>query len=109
MNKIAVIGDGESVLPYRAFGFVTFAAEAQDSGEVIRQLFSDEEFRIIFILEEFAIAQQELLKEMRVSERTYPIVIEIPGIHGSQGHSQRRLNNIIERAVGADILSKEGC
>ena len=107
MNGIAVIGDGETVLPYKAFGFATFASEAKDSGSIIRELISCDEYSVIFITEEHAEAQGDVLRELKVSERTFPIVIEIPGISGSRGHGRDRIKRIVERAVGADILSKE--
>ena len=107
MSKMAVIGDGETVLPYKAFGFATFATSPADCGAIIRDLISDDEYDIIFIVEEHAEAQRDILKELHVAERTFPIVIEIPGISGSKGGGEERIKRMVERAVGADILSKE--
>ncbi|MBA3044945.1 MAG: V-type ATP synthase subunit F [Euryarchaeota archaeon] len=107
MNKMAVIGDSETVLPYKAFGFMTFSTTSAECDGIIRKLMSDEEYRIIFIMEEYAEALRDVLKELRASERTFPIVIEVPGIRGSKGNGQEKIKKIVERAVGMDIFSKE--
>ena len=107
MSGMAIVGDMESILPYRAFGFEAFPASPGDCDRVMHRLMSDAGYRVIFILEEHAEACRELLAEMRASERAFPLVVEIPGIRGAGGGGHEKMKRIVERAVGADILSRE--
>lgn len=101
MSKIAVLGDRDSVLGFRALGLDTVFA---DSGEAAAQelhRMAKEEYAIVYIVEDLAAQiSQEIAK---YNEKTAPAVILIPGRGGSLGLAQARLKSAVERAVGADI------
>lgn len=100
-GKIAIIGDGDSIMVFRAAGVATFAAENEAKArDVLRKVAKD--YQIIFLTEELAKPLTEFLK--RFDEQPYPVVLSIPSKNGSTGHGTELLKNAMERALGVDIL-----
>ena len=100
MDKIAVLGDRESVLGFLALGLDVRPAEtAQEGREALREL--AQTCAVIFVTETLA---QELAPEIaRYKDDVMPAVILIPGKGGSLGLAGHALQAAVERAVGADI------
>lgn len=102
MYKIAVIGDRESVLAFRAVGLSVFpAVDAQEAVKTLKKLVR-EDFAIIYITEQlyqYMIEEIEEYTDMRI-----PAIIPIPGKDGSLGIGMTSVKKSVERAVGADIL-----
>ena len=100
-GKIAIIGDGDSIMVFRAAGVATFAAENEvKAREVLRKVAKD--YQIIFLTEELAKPLTEFLK--RFDEEPYPVILSIPSKSGSTGHGTELLKSAMERALGVDIL-----
>ncbi len=100
-GKIAIIGDGDSIMVFRAAGVATFAAENEAKArEVLRKVAKD--YQIIFLTEELAKPLTEFLK--RFDEEPYPVILSIPSKSGSTGHGTELLKSAMERALGVDIL-----
>ena len=78
-RKIAVIGDPGSVMIFKA---------------------------VIYITEEAAQLVPEAIDYYTTA--TFPAIIPIPSAKGSLGLGMKRLKGNVEKAVGADILFKEG-
>lgn len=104
MLKIAVIGDRETVMGFKALGLSAFAAtDAEDARGILRRLTkADEGYAIIYIEETFAAEIQADID--RFKDSPSPAIILIPGKDGSLGLGQTALKAAVERAVGADIL-----
>ena len=101
MYKIAVLGDRDSVMGFKALGLDTyFVEEADEARHTLHQL-AHGEYAIIYITEQLA----SLLTAdiARYKTETTPAVILIPGKTGSLGLGAQALQTAIERAVGADI------
>lgn len=102
-GKIAVVGDKDSVLAFRAAGFEVFAAEnSQSANDVLRSLCKDGEYAVIFITEEIASLISDTLTILK--KRAYPIVVPIPSANGSTGFGLQGIKKDVEKAIGADIL-----
>jgi V/A-type H+-transporting ATPase subunit F len=100
-GKTAIIGDGDSILVFRAAGVATFAAENEKKAkDILRKVAT--EYSIIFITEELALALGDYLK--RFDEAPYPVVTVIPSRKGSTGYGEQALKDAMERALGVDIL-----
>ncbi|MCD8041259.1 MAG: V-type ATP synthase subunit F [Clostridia bacterium] len=100
-GKMAIVGDGDSIMVFRAAGVDTFAAEdAKSAREAVRRAAKDH--GIIFVTEEFYKPNEEFMK--RFDEEPYPVVISIPSKSGSSGYSDALLKNAMEKALGVDIL-----
>ena len=105
MYKIAVIGDRDSVLGFKALGLsVFFAYDSERVKSIIRRLVR-EKYAVIFITEELAQMSQETLE--KYVAQTIPAIIPIPSNQGSLGFGMQMLNNNVEKAVGVNILVDE--
>ncbi len=107
MYKIGIIGERDSVMGYMAIGFAVHeAADAETAGRILHRLAESGEYAIIFIVENYA---QALAGEIAAyKDQPLPAVIVIPGRNGSTGYGMAAIKNAVERAVGADILFKDG-
>ena len=106
LYKIAVVGDKESVIGFRAVGFSVFIAG--DASEAERIIYSvaqpDSGFAIIFLVEDYAVKLGHVLS--KYASAPIPAVISVPGRNGSSGFGMAQVKKAVERAVGADILFK---
>ena len=101
MPKIAVLGDRDSVLGFRALGLeVVFAEQKDDAIQKLYRL-AREDYAIIYVTED--LAQLMPAEIHKYQQAPSPAVILIPGRGGSLGVAQRALKSAVERAVGADI------
>lgn len=104
-NKIAVIGEKESVLGFRAVGFEVHEVATPQEAEAVLHRLAAEECGIIFITEQ---TLAPILSVMdRYKDNRLPAIIPIPGRSGPMGLGMRSVKKSVERAVGADILFKE--
>lgn len=114
-QKIAIIGNKETILGFKALGIETFGATNRD--EAVTLLFdlkNQEEksengldkkskYAIIFITEDLAegINKEEYQK---LSKNALPAIIPVPSSKGTSGYGIRRIGKIIEMAIGSDII-----
>ena len=101
MYKIAVLGDRDSVLGFKALGLDTFFVEEADEARHTLHRIAKEDYAIIYITEQLAAVLQADINRYKTS--VTPAVILIPGKSGSLGLGAQALQSAIERAVGADI------
>ena len=101
MSKIAVLGDRDSVLGFRALGLEVLFAE--DREEAVHQLhrLAREEYAIIYLTEQLVSHLQTDIARYR--DALTPAIILIPGKEGSLGIGMANIKTAVERAVGADI------
>ena len=102
MYRIAVIGDRDSVLGFRALGLETCAAETAEEAKKELHRMAKEDYAIIYLTEQYAAKMGDEL--MRYKSQPMPAIILIPGKEGSLGIGMANIKTIVERAVGADIL-----
>lgn len=102
MYKIAVMGDRDSVLGFRALGLEVFPLEdVTESRRTLHRL-ARNDYAVIYITEQLA---SQLTPEIqRYKDSVTPAIILIPGKSGSLGLGSGALQSAVERAVGADIL-----
>ena len=95
---IAIIGDRESVLPFKAFGVSAFEVQhPSEAQEVLAQMAPDE-YTIVFVTEEL----MQGLTELQV-ETTLNITV-IPGQRGSLGYGRLLLRELIKKATGTEVV-----
>lgn len=100
--KIAVIGDKDSVVGFKALGLEVFAArEAEEARGVLRNL-AKNGYAIIYITEELANGIMDEIN--RYKDEVTPAVILIPSKNGTLGLGMSALTSAVERAVGSGIL-----
>ncbi len=103
-NKIAVIGDGDSVMSFKAAGAEVFSPSGQtELRELFRKLLKLD-YPVIFITEKLFAGVSELVSATR--SKAYPAVIPIPDSTGSDGTGMAGIRHDMEKATGADIFTK---
>ena len=106
MYKIAVVGNPDTVLGFKALGLDAFPVrEADEARRTLRTLTKndgEDVYSIIYLEEGFA---SELTAEIaRFKDSPTPAIILIPGKDGSLGLGSGALQAAVERAVGVNIL-----
>lgn len=104
MDKIAVMGDYDSIYGFAALGLSIFPVEenqVEEAARILRNL-ANGDFGIIYITEELA---SLLEKEIdRYAGALRPVITLIPGIKGNTGIGIASVKKSVEQAVGSDIL-----
>ena len=101
--RIAVIGDWESVMGFRALGLDTYpVTSAEEARERVRELARSGDCAVIYLTEQLAKDIVDVIA--RYKDELRPAIILIPGREGSLGIGKNAIQRAIERAVGADIL-----
>lgn len=103
MYRVAVIGDKDSVLMFKALGVDVYTAvDGEDAKKLVKKL-AQENFGIIFITEDFAAKIQDTIDKYR--EEMTPAIILIPSNKEDFGLGMADINKSVEKAVGANILN----
>jgi len=107
MYKVAVIGDKDSILGFKALGAVTYPVTggeeaARALGGIVR-----ERYAVVCITE--AVAEKIAPQLEELNKRQLPAIVLIPNNQGTIGLGMRQIKKNAEKAIGADILfGKEG-
>ncbi len=103
MYRVAVIGDKDSVLMFKALGVDVYTAVDGDGAKKLVNKLAKENVGIIFITEDFAAKIQDTIDKYR--EEMTPAIILIPSIKEDLGLGMADINKSVEKAVGANILN----
>lgn len=101
-SSIAVVGEKESVLGFKAVGFTVYETASSAEAEAVLEKLHREQVGIVFITEETLLPIAHVLD--RYKDSILPAIIPIPGRSGTRGLGLRNVSKSVERAVGADIL-----
>ncbi len=100
-DKIAVLGDKDSILAFKAIGIEVFPVnEDEEAAETLKKL--ARKYSVIFVTEDIAIKINDVIE--RYKAKPYPAVIPIPSSRGSNGYGMDSIHKNVEKAIGADIL-----
>ncbi len=102
MYKIAVVGDRDSVLPFKALGFSVHPVTSGDDARQKIDRLASEDTGVIFVTEEMARDIPETIE--RYNRILTPAVILIPSNQGSLKIGLQRIDENVEKAVGSNIL-----
>lgn len=102
MYKIAVVGDKDSVLGFKALGLDVHSVDSVDEAKKTVHSLAKENCAIIYLTEQ--LAAQMGPEIARYKDSLTPAIILIPGKEGSLGIGMANVKTAVERAVGADIL-----
>lgn len=103
-GKTAIVGDGDSIMVFKAAGVDSFpATDAKSAREILRKV--AREYAVIFLTEELARELGDFLK--RFDESPYPVVLTIPSKNGSTGYGAQEIRRASERALGVDLFGNE--
>lgn len=107
MNKIAVIGDKDSILGFKSLGLdVFFVDNSKETAETIIKC-AQEEYAVVFITEQAAAEVKSTIDKYK--SVPFPAITLIPNNKGTLGIGLASISENVEKAVGANIFSgKEG-
>lgn len=102
LYKIAVVGDKDSILPFKLIGFDIFDCKtARDARQTIERL-AKEAYGVIYVTEQLAKDIPDTIARYR--EVSVPMVILIPNDKGSMGIGRQSIQDNVEKAIGQNIL-----
>lgn len=100
-DKIAVLGDKESILGFKAVGVDVYPIEKNKNvGDTLKMLARS--YGIIFVTEDIAEKEEHIIN--RYKAKPYPAVIPIPNAGGATGYAMKNISKDVEKAIGSDIL-----
>ncbi len=100
-NKIAVLGDKDSILAFKAIGLEVFPITNDfQARDLIKKL--AKRYAVIFVTEKVAESVADIIQ--RYKAQAYPAIIPIPSAEGTTGFGINGIKNDVEKAIGADIL-----
>lgn len=102
MYKVAVVGDKDSVLAFRALGVHVFTVYQADEARSTIDKIAREEYGIIFVTEQIASLVPETIE--RYNSSVLPAIILIPSNQGTLNIGMDRIDKNVEKAVGSNIL-----
>lgn len=102
MYKIAVIGDRDSVMGFKALGLDVFEATDAAQARPLLHRLAKEPYAILYLTEQLAVQIPEEIA--RYKDQLTPAIILIPGKEGSLGIGLNKISDAVERAIGANIL-----
>ena len=100
--KIAVLGDKDSVLGFKALGLDVFPADTVEGARRTLHTLAKDNYAVIYLTEQYA--ARMAADVARYKDELTPAVILIPGKDGTLGIGMANVKSAVERAVGADIL-----
>ena len=105
MYKIAIIGDRESVLGFKALGLEVHPAEDYTQAKTILHTLAKDDYAIIYITEQLAVQMEGEI--VHYKDDVTPAIILFPGKGGNLGLGMAAVHKSVERAVGANILGED--
>lgn len=102
MYKVAVVGDKDSILAFKALGIDVFPVIDKDEARRVVDTLARNNYGIIFITEQTASLIPETIE--RYKNEIIPAVILIPSNQGTLNIGMDMINKSVEKAVGTNIL-----
>jgi len=102
MFKIAVVGDKDSILAFKALGVDVFTVYDNEEARKTVDTIARSDYGIIFITEQIASLIPETIA--RYDKEIIPAVILIPSNQGTLNIGMSRINKNVEKAIGSNIL-----
>jgi len=107
MYKVAVIGDKDSILGFKALGVTTYPVTSDEEAARALSSIVREKYAVVCVTE--AVAEKIESQIEALHKKQLPSVVLIPNNQGTLGLGMRQIKKNAERAIGADILfGKEG-
>ncbi len=102
MAKVAVVGDKDSVLAFKALGVDVYSPiGVQETVSSLKKL-AAEDYGVIFITERLAEGIPEVIKSY--DEKPLPSIVLIPDNQGTIGIGMNTINRNMEKAIGMNIF-----
>jgi V/A-type H+-transporting ATPase subunit F len=105
LSNIAVLGDKDSVLYFRAIGVSVYPVANSGEAKPILERLCKENYAVIFVTEPIG---REILPFIDdLAKDPLPSIVLIPNNRGSLGLGMERIRRAGIRAIGTDILTED--
>lgn len=104
MYKLAIIGDSDSILAFKAINFESFKAHPENVESILREKYYSGKYAIIFLSETLAEHIKELLDEF--GKQPFPVITILPISRELKNIGMKRMKDTCIKATGTDIISK---
>lgn len=104
-GRLAVIGDTATVEAFGALGVEAVAVAGDEAALQAVAVRLTEAYAALFVTEDVFRAAQEAITAH--ADRPVPAVTIIPHAGGSAGAGEARLTEIIVKAIGSDVVTRE--
>ena len=101
-NKIAIIGDLDSILGFKTLGMDIIPVSSTPAACASLDRAANDGYAIIYITEQFAVNMHEDIAQYR--EKKIPAIVPVPSITGKKNVGMNQLTEAVKMAVGIDIL-----
>lgn len=101
-HNIAVVGDKDSILPFKILGFDVYPVHSASKARQTIDRLAEENTGIIYLTEALAEEIPDTIK--RYDAKIFPAIILIPNHKGSRSLGKSRIQENVEKAVGQNIL-----
>lgn len=102
MYKVAIVGDKDSILAFKAIGIEVFEAKnAVEARKTIDKLASNN-YGVIYVTEQIASEIEETIN--RYIKSITPTIVLIPSSQGSLGIGKKKISENVQKAIGMNIL-----
>jgi len=102
MSEIAMLGDRDSILGFKSLGVSVFPVNDKDDCILTLRDAIKQDYKVIFVTEQMAPDSDEITNLL--SGRTFPVITIIPSNRGTTGMAMKRLQALVRKAAGADVL-----
>lgn len=102
-ERIATVTDNITALGLKLAGMgeVSSVGEDDDPSKYISQYANDPSVAVLIVTEKIGDENRDLLN--RISQRPWPVVVEIPGPEGKKERESSTLKELVRQALGIEI------
>lgn len=102
-NRIVTITDDVTALGMKLAGIgeVSYVKDGESATDLIMNYVNENTVAVIIITEELAEANRNLLN--KVTQRPWPVIVEIPGPGGKIERESSTLKDLVKRALGIEM------
>jgi len=103
MEKVAVIGDEDTVVGFRLAGILKgeVATDSASARRALVELSREPDISLIIITERLAEQIRDIIEEL--STRPYPVIVEIPDKKGKLEGMVSPLRKLVKQAIGVEL------
>lgn len=102
MSEIAMVGDRDSILGFKSLGVEIFPVNnVEECLSALKEIIK-KDYKVAFVTEQIAPEPKKIADLLQ--GRTFPVITMIPSNRGSTGLAMKRLQDLVRRAAGADVL-----
>lgn len=102
MFDVAVVGDKDSVLAFKALGIDVFTVVEADEARRVVDTIARKRYGVIFVTEQIAEKIPDTIE--RYDDQLVPAIILIPSNQGTLNIGMSRIDDNVEKAIGSNIL-----